>query len=164
MQPPIRLRYRLLIHLWFPVFLWLAVISYFSSRSVLPPPFSYRSRLGAFFQGVAHFGEFAILTTLLHRALKEYGSWGAGVRGRVTGGKPVGNPHAPEQFRSSAQIAFAAGLLFAFLDEFHQSRVPNRDFELADIGCDMAGVIATLGLIWMVENGRGRMESGSCQR
>lgn len=66
----------------------------------------------------------------------------------------MGNPHAPEQFRGSAQIAFAAGLLFAFLDELHQSRVPNRDFELADIGCDMAGMIVALGLIWVKEKGK----------
>jgi len=46
-----RLRRRPLIHLWGPVFLWMAVISFFSSRSSLPPPFSSTCRHSPFFWG-----------------------------------------------------------------------------------------------------------------
>ena len=49
----------------------------------------------------------------------------------------------------SALIAFA----YALFDELHQELAPGRGFELADIGYDLVGVIAALGVMWVRERG-----------
>jgi hypothetical protein len=36
---------------------------------------------------------------------------------------------------------------------FSQELAPGWDFELADIGYNLAGIIAALGLIWLIERG-----------
>lgn len=47
-------------------------------------------------------------------------------------------------------------LTYAIFDEFHLAFVPGRGSEVTDIGLDLIGVIAALGLIWMVGNERER--------
>jgi VanZ family protein len=68
-----------LVQRWAPVFIWMAGIFYFSSRpeplGFLPSP-TQRGPVGK----VAHFGEYAGLAALLHRALREPRSEGAGER------------------------------------------------------------------------------------
>lgn len=49
-------------------------------------------------------------------------------------------------------------LAYAISDELHQEFTPGRSFELADVGYDLAGMIAALGVIWMAENGRGKLD------
>jgi hypothetical protein len=38
---------------------------------------------------------------------------------------------------------------------FSQELAPGWDFELADIGYNLAGIIAALGLIWLIERASG---------
>ncbi|MBC8249266.1 MAG: VanZ family protein [Anaerolineales bacterium] len=118
---------------WGPVFIWMAGIFYFSSR---PDPLAFlpSSRRGIDIGNLAHIGEYAGLTALLHRALREQGSGGD-------------FSPTPPHLCTLALISLA----YAVLDELHQELVPGRDFELADIGHDLAGIIAALGLIWVRE-------------
>jgi VanZ family protein len=49
------------------------------------------------------------------------------------------------------KVVFALAFAYAILDELHQDLVPGRGLELADIGYDLAGITAALGLIWLRE-------------
>jgi hypothetical protein len=145
-----------LVRYWTPVFIWMAGISYFSSRpdplAFLPP-----SRHGIDIGSLAHIGEYAGLAALLHRALAN-GRWGDGERERLENGKGRGeggnwkrrsSPPLHVPLRCPELVEGSLCLLFAVLDELHQELVPGRGFELADIGYDLAGIIAALGVIWV---------------
>ena len=126
--------------------IWMAGIFYFSSR---PDPLSFlpSSRHGDKIDRLAHIGEYAGLTALLHRALREPRSRGAREQGS---GRDFSL--APQCLYTSALIALA----YAILDELHQELAPGRGFELADIGYDLVGIISALGLIWL--RGRGKVK------
>jgi len=121
----------------------MAIIFYFSSR---PNPLGFlpSSRHALNIDKVAHIGEYAGLAALLYRALREQGGGGAEGQGSRRDFSP-----APRHLSSSALIAFA----YALFDELHQELAPGRGFELADIGYDLVGIIAALGVIWL--RGRG---------
>ena len=108
----------------------MAGIFYFSSR---PDPLGFlpSSRRGIDIDRLAHIGEYAGLVALLHRALREQGGGGD---------LSSASPH----LCTSALIALA----YTVLDEVHQELTPDRGFELADIGYDLAGVITVLGIVW----------------
>ena len=82
---------------------------------------------------LAHFTEYAILTTL------GYWGWAKGV------GK------APQV---ALRITLAASILFAISDEFHQRFVPGRTSMLTDvfIDCFGAAVAALILRQWLVHN------------
>ena len=129
---------------WAPVLLWMAVISYFSSRSTLPSPFS-SPKYGAFFHSVAHFGEYAILSALLYRALaKQYQLVGAKANPGEGESLELEIKCWPLEHRSLG-LSFITALLFALLDELHQSFIPGRDAELVDVAVDAVGM--SVGLI-----------------
>ena len=111
----------------------MAGIFYFSSR---PDPLGSLPSSGRSIdiERLAHIGEYAGLTALLHRALREQGSGGD-------------LSSAPPHLCTPALIALA----HAFLDELHQELTPGRGFELDDIGYDLVGIITALGLIWVRE-------------
>ena len=139
------LRHRPLINLWGPVFLWMAAIFFFSSRQTLPPPFS-SSRYGSFFHSVAHFGEYAILSALLCRALVRQHQ-PKGVEPNPGEDEPLERDiNLPVEHRRLV-LSFAIALLFALLDEVHQEFVPGRNAELADVALDAMGVSVALILI-----------------
>jgi VanZ family protein len=132
---------------------------YFSSR-LNPLNFLPSSKHTTNIDKLAHIGEYAGLVALLHRAIREQRSPSAALRTgkeageqeRVAQEKSAHNPkltHALQHLWPSALIAFAYGLF----DEIHQQLVPGRGFELADIGYDLIGIIAALGVIWV--RGRG---------
>jgi len=130
---------------WAPVLVWMAVISYFSSRSTLPSPFS-SPKYGAFFHSVAHFGEYAILSALLYRALvKQHRP----ERAKANPGEddpPEPDINSPSEHRPLG-LSFGIALLFALLDEAHQHFVPGRDAELADLVLDAMGMGVALIVI-----------------
>jgi hypothetical protein len=151
------LRRSRLIRYWAPVFIWMAGIFYFSSR---PDPLGSLPSAGhgIDIERLAHIGEYAGLVALLHRALRGQRSpsaalrtgKGAGEQEQVTQRKSAHNPklaHAPQHLCTSAWIALA----YALFDEIHQQLAPGRGFELADIGYDLIGIIAALGLIRVKE-------------
>jgi len=131
----------------------MAAIFYFSSRRE-PLGFLPSSGHGIDIERLAHIGEYAGLVALLYRALAhhEQGSTEAVEQGRVKQVESAHNPkptHAPPQLCTPALIALA----YAILDEIHQELTPGRGFELADIGYDLIGIIAALGVIWVRERG-----------
>jgi len=139
---------------WAPVVLWAAGIFYFSSRSdplgFLPSP-EQQTSVGK----VAHFAEYAGLAALFYRALAR-GQQPA----RATEHPARDNPHTPRSDppprRRAFALSFVMALAYAVLDELHQNLVPGRDGELVDVGYDVAGMAAALGLIWVKErNWRG---------
>ena len=126
-----------LIRRWLPVLLWMAGISYFSSRSSLPPPFS--SEHGKTLEKATHFLEYAVLAALLYRALAS---------GNLKRGKAKAEDvDGASSSRKPLLLSFVIASLYAILDEWHQSFVPNRNCELSDVGFDAAGITATLALI-----------------
>ena len=117
----------------------MAGIFYFSSRPD-PSGFLPSSGHGIDIERLAHIGEYAGLTALLHCALRKQGSGGD-------------HSSAPPHLCTPALIVLA----HAFLDELHQELTPGRGFELADIGYDLMGIIAALVLIWVRERGKGEL-------
>lgn len=109
---------------WLPVLLWMAGIFYFSSR---PDPLGFLPSSEQRFSwgNFAHFAEYAVLFILLYRTLSRS-------RARLYSFTP-------------ALIALA----YAILDELFQELVPDRGFELADIGRDVTGIVAAMGVIWV---------------
>jgi len=141
---------------WAPLLLWMAGIFYFSSRRD-PLGFLPSSRHGINIGKLAHIVEYAGLGALLYRALSN-----GGKRQTSSGFSDppdpcvAGNPdvtalsgHWPAGVGRSLLVSFTIALAYAILDELHQELVPGRDFALADIGCDLAGMTAALGLIWL---------------
>ncbi len=104
------------IKLWMPVFIWAAVIFFFSSIPDLRTKLEYDYIL----RKLAHIFEYLILTSLLHRAVK--GS-----------------------FNMNARRIFIYTVLFAFLyavsDEIHQYFVPGRSCTVKDVLIDTIGIL-----------------------
>lgn len=126
----------------------MAGISYFSSR---PDPLGFlpSSGHGNGIGNLAHIGEYAGLAALLHRGLSSDRRVDRGKRGEEA--EERRDTSAPLHRRRRLEVVFALALAYAVLDEFHQELAPGRGFELADIGYDLAGIVAALGLIWLRE-------------
>jgi VanZ family protein len=133
---------------WAPVFIWMVGIFYFSSR---PDPLDFlpSSRHGIDIDKVSHIGEYAGLAALLYRALSS--SRGVDREEGESEAEGRRDTSAPRHRRRRLEVVFALALAYAILDELHQELVPGRGLELADIGYDLAGIIAALGLIWVRE-------------
>jgi VanZ family protein len=115
-----------LLWLWLPVALDAALIFYVSSIPRLPSP------PGPFSDKHFHFGSYALLATLLVRALAS---------GRLR--------------NINARVAIGAVLLATFYgmtDEFHQMYVPGRTAALDDLAADALGAAtaAVLLLAWAI--------------
>jgi VanZ family protein len=110
-----------LLWLWLPVALDAALIFYLSSIPRLPSP------PGPFSDKHFHFGSYALLATLLVRAL------------------------ASARLRNiNARIAIGAVLLatlYGVTDEIHQIYVPGRTAALDDLAADALGAATAAGLL-----------------
>lgn len=112
---------------------WMTFISYQSSQ---PNPFESLPGValdkgpvqGELLSNLAHLFSFGLLAVLLR--------WGLG--------RVVGKPWA-------FGVAFALTALFAIGDEVHQRFTPGRASSAADVGVDVAGAVAALGLSWLLE-------------
>lgn len=110
---------------WVAVAAWMGVIYFFSDQSSFALlDYVWRPDL----LGVgAHFAEYAVLAALLWLALRS----------------------TPALARYAAPLAFAAAVLYAVSDEFHQSFVPGRYPDVRDVLVDAAGaLVAVLLLRW----------------
>jgi VanZ family protein len=122
---------------WLPVAAWAALIFVFSTgwftgahtaRLIVPilarlMPGVPEPALLAIHDGVrklAHFGEYAVLSALLARALSPDGSW------------------TPR----TALGALGLAVVWAALDELHQLFVPGRGAAVGDVVIDAAGALA----------------------
>ncbi len=119
---------------WLPPVLWAALIFAASSGDLRAPGPSIPH-----IDKVAHFIEYGVLGLLLCRALL------SGRRAR----SPV----------AAAALATALGLLYGASDEFHQSRVPGRTPDVADLAADLAGAAAGSAL-WAARRRRPAAEPG----
>jgi len=107
---------------WIAVVAWAGVIFAWSAQP--------GSNIPGRFSEVGHFGEYAILGSLLVLA--------------IGGPKPL----------RAAAIALVIASVYAATDEFHQSFVPGRTPDVADWGMDtlgaLAGALLTAGaLAWL---------------
>ena len=114
-----------IIKLWFPVFLWCALIYYLSSipslKSDLP------NQLDLIFRKIAHIAEYGILTVLLFRAY--YKSNGFTIKKSIT-------------------FAVIFALTYALADEYHQLFVFGRQGSFNDVFIDSLGVFFVAFLIY----------------
>lgn len=130
---------------WLPLFLWMALISLFSTdsfsndntgsfiepilRAVLGRSFSEEAfdLIHYLIRKLSHVTEYAILGGLWYRAVNP------GLRG----------------WSSKAAIAASAlSISYAVLDEFHQVFTSNREGSPVDVMIDSAGVLVALTIIW----------------
>lgn len=126
---------------WLPVVVWAAVISALSSdafsgehtsrflrpvlEALLPTAHPHTlDAIHAALRKAAHFGEYAILGTLLVRALRGEGT------------SPL----------RAALLAATLAALWAAGDELRQTFVPSRTGALGDVGIDALGAVAGVGL------------------
>ena len=146
-----RLNFREVIKSWFPVVIWIAVIflgstdlmsAEHTSRFITPflrwlkPDISVAAivQVHFFVRKTAHLSEYAILATLIFRALRQ----------------------VMARFQWRALAALFSAVLFASADEFHQSFVTSRTASLGDVGIDSIGAVVGLLLCGMFYLGRGR--------
>jgi hypothetical protein len=114
------------IVLWLPVILWGAVI--FSFSSIQTTQVSEIHWEDFIVKKLAHIVEYAILSFLLYRALKE-----SGVNKKTAG-------------LSAICICF----LYGISDEFHQSFTPGREPAFRDVIFDTIGASLAIYSIWNV--------------
>jgi VanZ family protein len=134
------LKFREFRKAWSPVILWMALMFFAStdlmssahtSRFIIPilrwfdPGMSWPTMMRAqlLIRKAAHVTEYIILTGLLFRALR----WSI------------------DSFWRRAAVALVPALIFAPVDEFHQSFVPSRTASPIDVLIDYSG--AALGII-----------------
>ena len=132
--------FREILRAWLPVALWLTLMFFGStdlmsaehtSRFLIPflrwldPNISWVTiaHVHLFLRKAAHVTEYAILTGLLFRAL----------HGLIGG------------FWRRAAVAFVPAMIFAAVDEFHQTFVPSRTGSVYDVLVDYSG--AFLGIL-----------------
>lgn len=85
--------------------------------------------LGSGLDKVAHFGAYFVLGFLL--------------------------AHATTRLQRAPQVAIMLGLVYGFLDEFHQSFVPGRDASVGDWVADALGTVLGVLLFLFVRRTRG---------
>jgi VanZ family protein len=134
------LSFRDLLKAWLPVVLWMGLM-FFGSTDLMSAEHTSRflapflrwldpgispltiAQVHLLVRKAAHVTEYAILTGLLFRAL----------RGLIEG------------FWRRAALAFMPAMLFAAVDEYHQSFVPSRTGSFYDVLVDYGG--ALLGIL-----------------
>lgn len=136
-----------LIIYWLPVMIWMGAIYWGSSQAVLPGPLSSPSWEGILLCKTVHLVEYALLATLLWRALLNT----CPAQTKAEHGESNDSPSAAATLSSRGwtfPLAFLIALLYAVFDERHQSLIPNREARLLDVGIDMVGIVTALGLTW----------------
>ena len=112
---------------WILVAAWMGLIFYLSSISNFKVPDRLVNSIS---NNIAHFTEFFILCMLLFRAIKKSTQW---------------------EIKKIIVVSWIFSVIYAFLDEFHQSFVPGRFPSLVDIFVDTLGILSFGGVVlWRV--------------
>ena len=104
---------------WLPPVVWAGIIFAFSAQSILPG--FETNTLDFIFKKIAHITVYAVLYFLVFRA--------------VTLEHPNKSPRSKRYYL----VPFLVVLLYASIDELHQSFVPGRHATIRDIGYDLLG-------------------------
>lgn len=111
---------------WVPVILWMGGIYAISANSdpfrIVPQIVTVPNEI---IGRLAHVFEFAVLAVLVGRAVLE----GEDIRSRA------------------ATPIFLFSVSYGVFDELHQSWIPERAFQVFDLGLDILGIMIGLGLI-----------------
>ena len=107
---------------WGPPLAWMAMIFTLSSQSNLPAP--PEPLVAQLYRVGGHMIAFGALSLLLVRAMQS--TWPGQ---RVAG------------------WSLSVTLLYALVDEYHQSFVPGRHATLIDVAVDVAGMLLALGIL-----------------
>jgi VanZ family protein len=124
---------RVSLSTWAPVAAWAALIFLLSAQ---PDPESLSPVTFAWDDAVAHLLLYTVLGALLWRAFAR-------------------RPAAPP-WRRPAGCATISGSLYGVFDEFHQSLVPRRTPDLADVLIDVVGVAIGVALAAALTRRRAR--------
>lgn len=141
---------------WLPVVLWLGLITLGSTdllstqrtSRIIGPLLRWlipgiQDSTVQFVQMVvrkgAHITEYAVLTLLIWRAKR----------------KPVRGDTRPWCWRETGRVILLV-VLWAAVDEFHQSFVASREGTVRDVLYDTAGAAGALGLLFVMGHRRGR--------
>ncbi len=112
---------------WLPLFAWMVIIFYLSSRPSLPGlPDPWMDLL---LKKGGHFCIYGVLAYLWWRVLS---------RGRWRAWMPLVG-------------AVVVTMLYAVSDEYHQSLVPGRQPRVVDVVIDASGAAIALGIVWLRE-------------
>lgn len=111
------------LSLWGPVVGLMALIFWLSSRSILPSPATFFLT-----DKQVHAMTYGVLALLVGRALAR-ARWSG-----VTAGRMV--------------VAVAVAVLYGVTDEWHQSFVPGRTPDVADLYADASGAACAAVLLW----------------
>jgi VanZ family protein len=115
---------RRVVKFWLPVAAWAVFIFLLSSYPTRPVVEIYWKDF--IVKKSAHVVEYAILTILLYRALKESGI----------------------ERKKAGVYSVILAVLYGVSDEFHQSFTPGRDPKARDVFFDTIGSVAGIYLIW----------------
>jgi VanZ family protein len=111
---------------WLPVVVWAGLIYWLSDQPNLQTEWGVWDLV---LRKISHFLVFAILTFLIFRVVRVE---------RVFGGRRGWQ----------VVLAVAIAVIYAVLDEFHQSFVPGRVGDYADVLLDFAGILTAGLIIW----------------
>jgi hypothetical protein len=113
-----------ILKFWGPVLIWAGIIFLFSARPVIPASQIFWKDF--IVKKTAHVVEYAILASLIYRALKESGvsKYNAGL------------------------WAIFFSVVYGLTDEFHQSFTPGREPRVRDVFFDTIGAILSIYSIW----------------
>lgn len=109
---------------WLPVTIWALIIFLLSARATNPVSEIYWRDFVV--KKSAHVLEYAILTTLLYRALKESGV----------------------EKKEAGVYSIILAVLYGVSDELHQSFTPGRDPKARDVFFDTIGSIVAIYALW----------------
>jgi VanZ family protein len=118
------------LRFWFPLLCYSAIISFVSSLSTVPVPYTEIS-----FDKLLHAGEYGVFGFLLARAL--------------------GSCERKFSLHVIFGVVIIISLVYGLLDEYHQSFVPGRTCDLIDVAADwLGGVLGGWVYIRLVQKGK----------
>jgi len=109
------------IKYWLPAVIWASLIYYMSSRSSIQTVDVYWQDF--LIKKIAHFTEYFIFTVLVYRALSNTTNFSK---------------------KKSLVLSFVITVIYAALDEFHQSFIPGREPKIRDVVIDSIGSISAI--------------------